>query len=62
MPTVNVEQNIKKIQGAIEAAYQELYRLQGSLSVFMGFKESGLDEIEVPEKTEEEIEKISVEN
>jgi hypothetical protein len=54
MPTVNVEENIKKIQEAIEATYQELHRLQGSLRVFMGFKESGLNEIEIPEKKEEE--------
>jgi hypothetical protein len=56
MPTVNVEENIKKIQEAIEATYQELHRLQGSLRVFMGFKENGLNEIEIPEKKEEEEE------
>jgi hypothetical protein len=54
MPTVNVEENIKKIQETIEATYQELHRLQGSLRVFMGFKENGLDEIEIPEKKEKE--------
>ena len=57
MPTVNVEENIKKIQEAIEATYQELHRLQGSLRVFMGFKESGLTDIEIPEKKEEETPK-----
>lgn len=54
MPTVNVEDNIKKIQEAIEATYQELHRLQGSLRVFLGFQENGLKEIEIPEKKEEE--------
>lgn len=54
MPSVNVEENIKKIQEAIEATYQELHRLQGSLRVFVGFKENGLEEIEIPEKKEEE--------
>lgn len=54
MPTVNVEENIKKIQEAIEATYQELHRLQGSLRVFVGFQENGLKEIEIPEKKEEE--------
>lgn len=54
MPTVNVEDNIKKIQEAIEATYQELHRLQGSLRVFVGFQENGLKEIEIPEKKEEE--------
>jgi hypothetical protein len=59
MPTVNVEENIKKIQEAIEATYQELHRLQGSLRVFMGFKESGLTDIEIPEKKEEKEESES---
>ena len=54
MPTVNVEENIKKIQEAIEATYQELHRLQGSLRVFLGFQENGLKEIEIPENKEEE--------
>lgn len=56
MPSVNVEENIKKIQEAIEATYQELHRLQGSLRVFMGFKENGLKDIEIPEKKEGEEE------
>ena len=54
MPSVNVEDNIKKIQEAIEATYQELHRLQGSLRVFLGFQENGLKEIEIPEKKEEQ--------
>ena len=54
MPSVNVEENIKKIQEAIEATYQELHRLQGSLRVFVGFQENGLKEIEIPEKKEGE--------
>jgi hypothetical protein len=54
MPKLNVEENIKKIQEAIEATYQEIHRLQGSLRVFVGFKENGLEEIDIPEKKEEE--------
>ena len=54
MPSVNIEDNIKKIQEAIESTYQELHRLQGSLRVFLGFQENGLKEIEIPEKKEEE--------
>ena len=54
MPSVDVEENIKKIQEAIEATYQELHRLQGSLRVFMAFKENGLKTIDIPEKKEEE--------
>ena len=59
MPSLNVEENIKKIQDAIEATYQELHRLQGSLRVFVGLQENGLKEIEIPEKKEEEKEKES---
>lgn len=59
MPSVNVEENIKKIQEAIEATYQELHRLQGSLRVFLGFQENGLKEIEIPEKKKEEEEEES---
>ncbi len=59
MPSVNVEENIKKLQEAVETTYQELHRLQGSLRVFLGFRENGLKEIEIPEKKEEEEEKES---
>ena len=55
MPTLDIDENIKKIQETIELTYQELHRLQGSLRVFMGFKEAGLKEIDIPEKTEEEV-------
>ena len=55
MPTLDVDENIKKIQETIELTCQELHRLQGSLRVFLGFKEAGLKEIDIPEKTEEEV-------
>ena len=58
MPSVDVEENIKKIQEAIESTYQELHRLQGSLRVFLGFKENGLTTIDIPEKKEEEEVKL----
>jgi len=56
MPSLNVEDNIKKLQEAIEATYQELHRLQGSLRVFAGLKENGLTVIDIPEKEEKEDE------
>lgn len=59
MPKVDVEENIKKLQESIEVTYQELHRLQGSLRVFVGFKESGLKEIEIPEKTEKKVSESS---
>jgi hypothetical protein len=59
MPKLNVEENIKKLQEAVETTYQELHRLQGSLRVFLGFRENGLEEIEIPEKEGEEEESES---
>ena len=58
MPSLDVEENIKKLQDAVETTYQELHRLQGSLRVFMSLKENGLTTIDLPEKVEkkEEVE------
>lgn len=53
MPTLNVEENIKRLEQSLEEITQELFRLQGSLRVFKGFQEAGLKEVEIPEKTEE---------
>jgi hypothetical protein len=49
-----VEQNIEKLTNELEKLHQEIYRLQGSLRVFLGFKEAGLEEIDVPEKAVEQ--------
>lgn len=49
MPTLNVDENIQKILEAIDAMTKEIFRLEGSLRVFRGFKEAGLNEVEVPE-------------
>jgi hypothetical protein len=48
MPTVDVEENIKKIQMNIEQMTQEVFRLQGMLSTFQGFKRGGLKTIDLP--------------
>jgi hypothetical protein len=48
MPTLNVDENIQKINEAINGMSQEILRLEGSLRVFRGFKEAGLHEVEVP--------------
>ena len=56
MTVLNVEENIEKISNDIEKLHQEIYRLQGSLRVFLGFKEAGLEEIDVPDKEEKESE------
>ena len=48
MPTVNVEDNIKKLQVGIEQMTQEIFRMQGMLSTFQGFKNGGLKTIDLP--------------
>lgn len=65
MPTVDVEENIKKIRGNIEQMTQEIFRLQGMLAAFEGFKKGGLTQIEMPldpnqpvEESTEELESI----
>jgi lipid II:glycine glycyltransferase (peptidoglycan interpeptide bridge formation enzyme) len=61
MPTVDVEENIKKLQMNIEQMTQEIFRLQGMLQTFQGFKKGGLKTIELPNdpnQTAEELESI----
>jgi len=49
MPTVNVEENIKKIIEAINGLTAEIYRLEGSLRVFKEFESKGLKEVDLPD-------------
>jgi len=49
MPTVDIEENIKKLRSNIEQLTQEVFRLQGMLSTFEGFKKGGLTTIELPQ-------------
>lgn len=48
MPILNVEENIKKLSESIAAATQEVLRMEGALRVFQGFKEGGLEEVDIP--------------
>lgn len=48
MPTVNVEENIKQLRVNIERMTQELFRMQGMLQTFEGFKLGGLEIIDLP--------------
>jgi hypothetical protein len=48
MPTVDVEENIKKLRMNIEQMTQEVFRLQGMLATFEGFKKGGLKTIDLP--------------
>jgi hypothetical protein len=58
MPTVDVEENIKKIEMNIEQLTQEVFRLQGMLQTFRGFKKGGLKTIDLPQDPNEELESI----
>jgi hypothetical protein len=48
MPIVDVEENIKKLRTNIEQLTQEVFRLQGVLQTFEGFKKGGLKTIDLP--------------
>ena len=56
MPTVDVEENIKKLQMNIENMTQEVFRLQGMLQTFQGFKKGGLKQIEMPNDPNQPVE------
>ena len=49
MPTLNVDENISKIRQTIDEMTREILRLEGSLRVFLGFKENGLSEVDIQE-------------
>jgi hypothetical protein len=48
MPTVDIEENITQLRSSIEKMTQEVFRLQGMLSTFEGFKRGGLENIDLP--------------
>ena len=56
MPIVDVEENIKKLRMNIEQLTQEVFRLQGMLQTFEGFKKGGLTQIELPQDPTEQLE------
>jgi hypothetical protein len=58
MPIVDVEENIKKLRMNIEQLTQEVFRLQGMLQTFEGFKKGGLTQIELPQDPTEQLESI----
>jgi lipid II:glycine glycyltransferase (peptidoglycan interpeptide bridge formation enzyme) len=58
MPTVDVEENIKKLRVNIEQLTQEVFRLQGMLQTFEGFKKGGLKTIDLPQDPNEQLESI----
>ena len=58
MPIVNVEENIAQLRSTIEKMTQEVFRLQGMLQTFEGFKKGGLTQIELPHDPTEQLESI----
>ena len=48
MPIVDVEENINKLRENIEKMTQEVFRMQGMLQTFEGFKKGGLKQIDLP--------------
>ena len=63
MPILSVEDNIKQMRNKIEQMTQELFRMQGMLQTFEGFKKGGLETIDLPndpnqDTVEEELESV----
>jgi hypothetical protein len=56
MPTVNVEENVKQLRSKIDNMTQEIFRLQGMLSTFEGFKRGGLETIDLPNDPNQPVE------
>ena len=48
MPVVHIEENIQQLKTQIEKMTQEVFRLQGMLQTFEGFKTGGLKTIDLP--------------
>ena len=58
MPTIDVDENIKRLEMNIEQMNQEVFRLQGMLQTFRGFKNGGLKTIDLPQDPNEQLESI----
>ena len=59
MPTLNIVENINRLQNTIEQMTQEVFRLQGMLKTFTDLKKAGVDNIELPNQGLEKIEEDS---
>jgi hypothetical protein len=58
MPTVDIEENIQKLRMNIDKMTQEIFRLQGMLQTFEGFKKGGLKTIDLPNDPTQEVEEL----
>ena len=54
MPVVHIEENIQQLKTQIEKMTQEVFRLQGMLQTFEGFKKGGLKTIDLPNDPNQE--------
>ena len=54
MPVVDIEDNINKIRMNIDKLTQEIFKLQGMLQTFEGFKQGGLKIIDLPNDPNQE--------
>ena len=54
MPSVNIEENIKQLREKIDKSTQDLFRMQGMLQTFEGFKQGGLNTIDLPNNPNQE--------
>ena len=59
MPVVHIEENINQMRAKIEQMTQEVFRLQGMLQTFEGFKKGGLKTIDLPnDPSQEPVEEL----
>jgi hypothetical protein len=58
MPVVDIEENIKNLRMNLEQLTQEVFRLQGMLQTFEGFKKGGLKTIDLPNDPTQEVEEL----
>ena len=54
MPIIDVEENINNLRLHIEQLTQEVFRQQGMLQTFEGFKKGGLKTIDLPNDPNQE--------
>lgn len=62
MPTLDINDNIKRLEETIEQMTQEIFRLQGMLQTFSNLKRGGVNTIELPVDPSQGLEKIEEES
>jgi len=62
MPTLDIDENIKRLQENIEQMTQEVFRLQGMLQTFSNLKKGGVNTIELPIDPSQGLETIEEES